>query len=175
MLAKGAIEAVVPWATSRAFFHADLRRKLERLALERDVSEAHPRLGGAEAERAVGGLLEAVRKKGVQEAVLEGAVQEGAAVKASTPPDPTQHPAALRALTALRQRYVRDEVARLSAESLGAALAGLMRTHEKDVIAAALERVLELKGDGGGGAGGAGGEELEVEGAARGTNDRVTD
>ena len=175
MLAKGAIEAVVPWATSRAFFHADLRRKLERLALERDVSEAHPRLGGAEAERAVGGLLEAVRTKGVQEAVLEGAVQEGAAVKASTPPDPTQHPAALRALAALRQRYVRDEVARLSAESLGAALAGLMRTHEKDVIAAALERVLELKGDGGGGAGGAGGEELEVEGAARGTNDRVTD
>ena len=42
MLAKGAIEAVVPWATSRAFFHADLRRKLEAAREQRLLRPACP-------------------------------------------------------------------------------------------------------------------------------------
>lgn len=49
MLAKGVIRGIVPWASSRAFFAARLRRRLAQESLVRQVAAADAELSPGEA------------------------------------------------------------------------------------------------------------------------------
>jgi len=122
MKAKQVLEEVVPWATSRQFFAAKLRHRLQETKVKRELLDAHPNMNAFQRAETFS-MLHAAMEAAPKGDVYSGKVNE--------------------VIRGARSRYVFEQAAKFGEDNLEAVIKGLLMS----CTAAEVSAMLDQHGD----------------------------